>query len=133
MSKNLSEFLTLREIKGLKKIGDILIPKNNPFPSFSESGCITKVDVAVKNLDPYDRNDLKLFLKISGFLPKFIVRILVILINRPFMTLLRMGNLGIKGIVYSLYYSNSKSPEYKGKDVYDIIGYNVTSISLAKK
>ncbi|OLS24212.1 MAG: hypothetical protein HeimC3_21110 [Candidatus Heimdallarchaeota archaeon LC_3] len=132
MNEFSSKFLSKREIKGLSKIGDILIPKNDPFPSFSESGCISKVDTALKNLDPFDRNDLKLFLKVSAILPKFLVKIIVLLINRPFITLLRMGNLGIKGVVYSLYYSNSKGPEYKGKDVYDIIGYKIMSISLPK-
>lgn len=133
MSDFSSQFLSKSEIKGLLKIGDILCPENDPFPSFSKSGCISKVDTAMKNLDPYDRNDLKLFLKISAILPKFMVKIVVVLINKPFMTLLRMGNLGIKGVIFSLYYSENKIPEQKGKDIYDIIGYNVTSIPLLKK
>ncbi len=68
-----SDYLNKREIKGLAKLGDILCPKNNDFPSFSELGCIKYVDDAVGSLDPYDRNDLKLFLKIASILPKFLL------------------------------------------------------------
>ena len=127
MSLN-SEFLNKREIKGLVKLGDLLCPKNKEFPSFSELGCIQYVDEAVGNLDPYDRNDLKLFLKISSLLPKFLLKYVMILINRPFMTLLRMGNIGIKGIIYSLYYSGKQGSNYTGKPIFDIINYHVNII-----
>ena len=123
-----SDYLNKRELKGLKKLGDVICPKNKEFPSFSELGCIEFVDDAVGNLDPYDRNDLKLFLKIASILPKFMLKFVMIMINRPFMTLLRMGNIGIKGIVYSLYYSGKQGSNYTGKPIFDIINYNVKAV-----
>ena len=126
--ENKSEYLSKREIKGVTKLGDILCPKNKDFPSFSELGCIQYIDDAVRNLDPYDRNDLKLFLKIASILPKFILKFVMIIINRPFMALLRMGNIGIKGIIYSLYYSGKQGDNYNGKPIFDIINYKVNIV-----
>ena len=123
-----SEYLSKRHIKGLLKLGDVVCPKNGEFPSFSQLGCIQYVDEAVGNLDPYDLNDLKLFLKIASFLPKFMLKFVMILINRPFMTLLRMGNIGLKGIVYSLYYSGKQGDNYQGKPIFDIINYHVNVV-----
>lgn len=123
-----SEFLSKREIKGLMKLGDVICPKNDEFPSFSELGCIEYVDEAVGSLDPYDRNDLKLFLKVASLLPKFMIKFVMIIINRPFMALLRMGNIGIKGIIYSLYYSGKQGSNYKGKPIFDIIKYEVNAV-----
>lgn len=123
-----SDYLNKREIKGLIKLGDIICPKNNEFPSFSELGCIEYVDDAVGNLDPYDRNDLKLFLKIASILPKFMLKFVMIMINRPFIALLRMGNIGIKGIIYSLYYSGKQGSSYTGKSIFDIINYKVNIV-----
>jgi hypothetical protein len=123
-----SDYLNKRELKGLLKLGDVIIPRNKEFPSFSELGCIEYVDEAVGNLDPYDRNDLKLFLKVASILPKFMIKFVMILINRPFMTLLRMGNIGIKGIIYSLYYSGNQGNNYQGKSIFEIINYNVNII-----
>ena len=123
-----SDYLNKRELKGLVKLGDVIIPKSKDFPSFSELGCIQYVDEAVGNLDPYDRNDLKLFLKIASILPKFMLKFVMVMINRPFMTLLRMGNIGIKGIVYSLYYSGKQGDMYKGTSIFDIIGYEINVV-----
>ena len=123
-----SDYLNKRELKGLTKFGDIICPKNNDFPSFSQLGCIQFVDEAVGCLDPYDRNDLKLFLKIASVLPKFMDKFIMILIIRQFMTLLRMGNIGIKGIIYSLYYSGKQGDNYTGKPIFDIINYHVNVV-----
>ena len=123
-----SDYLNKRELKGLTKLGDIICPKNNDFPSFSQLGCIQFVDEAVGSLDPYDRNDLKLFLKIASVLPKFMDKFIMIMINRPFMTLLRMGNICIKGIIYSLYYSGKQGDNYTGKPIFDIINYHVNVV-----
>ena len=123
-----SDYLNKRELKGLKKLGDIICPKSKDFPSFSELGCIEFVDDAVGNLDSYDRNDLKLFLKIASILPKFMLKFVMIMINRPFMTLLRMGNIGIKGIIFSLYFSGKQGSNYNGKPIFEIINYQVNVV-----
>ena len=41
-------------------------------------------------------------------------------------TLLRMGNIGIKGIIYSLYYSDKA--EYNGEKIYEKIGATLNII-----
>jgi len=42
--------------------------------------------------------------------------------------LLRLGNLGIRGIVFTLYYSSKTIPDYKDKRIHEIIGYNVNKV-----
>jgi hypothetical protein len=123
-----SEFLSQRELKALLKIGDIMIPENDPFPLFSRSGCISHVDVAVGNLDPGDLSDLKLFFKIMSIMPSFIIKIILRLMKSLPIGLLRLGNLGIRGIVFTLYYSSKTTPDYKNKRIHQIIGYNVKKV-----
>ncbi|MFW9928045.1 MAG: hypothetical protein ACFFD1_01485 [Candidatus Thorarchaeota archaeon] len=123
-----SKFLSKRELKALIKIGNILIPKNDPFPSFSEIGCIKYVDDALENLDPYDLSDLKLFFKLMSILPKFLSKLILLWMNSSKISLLRLGNLGIRGIVFTLYYSNKTASEYSGQKTHDLIGYHVKSI-----
>ncbi len=125
-----SNYLGPRELKGLQKIGDIMIPRHDEFPSFSDTGCLTHVDDAVSQLDPIDLNDLKLFLKIASFLPTFMVKLVIKLLDWGPIALLRLGNLGVRGIVYSLYYSNKTAPEYQGPKPHDIIGYHVKTVPL---
>ncbi len=125
-----SEYLSVRELKGLKKIGDIMIPRQGDFPSFSETGCLMYVDDAVAYLDPIDLNDLKSFLRVASFLPSFIVKFVLKLLDWGFFSLLRLGNLGIRGIVFSLYYSNKTAPDYKGSKPHDLIGYHVKIVPL---
>lgn len=130
MTNQISSILSNREIKALLKIGDILVPENDPFPSFSQTGCIYHVDDAIKNFDPQDLSDLRLFFRIMSFLPKFMVRFILWWMSRSRIGLLRLGNLGIRGVVYTLYYSNRVGPDYKGKKIHDIIGYHVNTVPL---
>ncbi len=125
-----SRYLSKREIKGLRKIGDIIIPRNGPFPSFSETGCLQHVDDAVAYLDPIDLKDLKSFLAVASFLPGFMIKLVLRLLEWGTFSLLRMGNLGIRGVVYSLYYSNKTATDYKGTKPHEMIGYQVKTIPL---
>ncbi len=128
-----SKYLSKKEIKGLLKIGDILIPRNPPFPSFSDVGCILYVDDAVSELDPQDLSDLKMFLGIAASLPKFLLRFVIKLLNIGGLTLFRMGNLGIRGVIFSLYYSNKTAPRFSGKKPFDVIGYKVNIVPIEQK
>ena len=128
MSKFESEYLSKREIKGIQKLGNVLIPKNEKLglPSFKESNCINFVDIAVKNLEERDFNDLKLFLKIASILPGFMIKLVIKVLEGQYFALLRMGNIGIKGIVYSLYYSDKS--EHDGEKIYEKIGATINIV-----
>ena len=123
-----SQYLSEREIKGLEKIGDIMIPRNPPFPSFSETGCVEHVDDTVAYVAEADLKDLKMLLGICGTLPSFMVRFILWLFEKQWFTLLRFANFGVRGLIFSLYYSNKTGANYTGKKPHDVIGYKINRI-----
>ncbi|HKZ40865.1 MAG TPA: hypothetical protein VJ044_07865 [Candidatus Hodarchaeales archaeon] len=127
-----SSYLSDRELKGLVKLGNIMLPRNDPFPSFSDTGCVLHIDDAVRYLDPRDLGDLKLFFRVIALIPSLLVRIIVRWIGGSRIGLLRLANLGIRGIVFSLYYGNKADPEFHGKSVFHVIDYGVRTVPKGK-
>lgn len=125
------EYLTDKEAKILNKIGDSLIPENNGFPKFSDSGCVQHADDLLRYMNPKDLEDLKLLFFVGMILPKFMFRGLIKLCkkNRFFpgfiATQLRFIDFGVTSLVYTLYYSSKTSKDYMGNTVYDIIDFHV--------
>jgi hypothetical protein len=120
--------LSNREIKGLVKLGEALIPKNPPFPSFSETGCVALADIALKGLPSKDLRDLKAFLRVVSYFPKALVLLTLKLLETAPVADLRKASLGIKALAMSLYYSGKASPEYTGKSPLELIGYRIKRI-----
>ena len=111
----MSRHLSPRQIQGLDKMGDILIPgEDTPegFLSFSESGCSREIDRVLDYMPDSDRNDLKLLLLLISFLPRIMVRaFLAILELSPKLPdrlggPLRFVRLAVRGLVLTLYYSH---------------------------
>ena len=128
VDKYSSKYLSRREMKGLEKMGDIMIPGDDTMPSFSQTGCVAFADDAVAYVDPIDLKDLKMLLGICGILPKFMVRFFLWLFDREWTSLLRFANFGVRGLIFSLYYSNKVHPEYKGHTPHEIIGYEIKRV-----
>jgi len=125
MKQAKSVFLSTTELKALKKIGDIIIPENNPFPSFSQTACIQHIDDVLSFLCDKDLADLKALLRFNAFLPTSIVSLALRLMNSSLLSIFRLVSLGLKGLIMTLYYSNKTGIDYKGKQPYDIIDYHV--------
>ena len=54
----MSQILSKAAIKGVKRLGDIMIPGNGDLPSYSEYGGIEHVDDLLKYAPPSDIGDL---------------------------------------------------------------------------
>ncbi len=119
-------------MKGLEKMGDIMIPGDESMPSFSQTGCVAFADDAVAYVDPGDLKDLKMLLGICGALPKFMVRFILWIFDREWITLLRFANFGVRGLIFSLYYSNKTHSEYQGEKPHEAIGYEIKRVKKEK-
>jgi hypothetical protein len=122
--------LSNRELKGLVKLGEALIPKNSPFPSFSETGCVALADIALKGLPSKDLRDLKAFLRVVSFFHKGLVLLALKLLEAAPVADLRKASLGVKALAMSLYYSGKASPGYRGPSPLELIGYRINRVPL---
>jgi acyl-CoA reductase-like NAD-dependent aldehyde dehydrogenase len=118
--------LTRLQARGLQKAGDLMIPGDGDLPSFSRSGSIAAADRIVDFLTESDRAGLKGVAVLFAILPRPFVKGLLLLaananrlpsfIAPPFREL----NLGVKGVVMSLYYSDvSMDRKIQGAVGYD--------------
>ena len=129
-----STYLSKGAIKGLTRIGDILIPGNDEFPSFSSFMCMDHIDGLVSYAPIDDINDLGMVLGILSILPKSILVWLVKMMANahknqgPLGTLLRQLNMGVRGIVFSLYYSDKPGISFKGKKPDEMIGFTLNKV-----
>jgi hypothetical protein len=130
-----SKILSKSAVKGLSRIGDILIPGEGEFPSFSGYMCMEHVDDLVHYAPNDDIKDLGMVLGILSLMPKSFLNWLVKIMAKshlnhgPAGTLLRQLNLGIRGIVFSLYYSEKPGANYKGKHPNQLIGFTLNKVT----
>jgi hypothetical protein len=107
-----SKHLSSIQLKGLAKVGDVLIPGDADLPSFSRSGSIEHADRMLDYMNESDRNGVKALLWLFRFTPRFKIRWILALTEKqrsfpePLAGLCRMINLGLKGVVMTLYYSD---------------------------
>jgi hypothetical protein len=120
-----SKHLTPREIKGLEKTGNSLLPGDRDLPSFKECQCASEVDRILDYMLPGDLADLKLLLMIMSWMPMLFVRfflwnieVLSEILPGTIGGVVRFARLGLRGLIMSLYYSHP--------DVHQILGYNVS-------
>ncbi|MEZ5007756.1 MAG: hypothetical protein R2753_06335 [Chitinophagales bacterium] len=129
-----SAYLSNRALKGLNRFGDIYIPKNGEFPSFSEYGGLEHVDEIIGYAPSNDVSDLNDLLAIFSFMPGFVLKLVVYLSsntkekNGAIYALLRQLNIGLRGIVFACYYAERPGSNYKGKDPVDIIGFEINRV-----
>ncbi len=104
--------LSAGQQRGLKKVGDALIPGDEALPSFTASGCAVHADRMLEHMYEDDRAGVKMVLTLCAFMPRPLIRSLFALTDRfatapaPIGGVMRLANLGIKGVVMSLYYAD---------------------------
>ncbi len=104
--------LSATQQRGLLRLGDVLLPGDGDMPSFSSSGCAAHADRMLEHMYDDDRAGVTTALTLCAFLPRPIIRALFAMTDRherapePIAGLLRMANLGIKGVLMTLYYSD---------------------------
>jgi len=121
-----SRWLSAGQLRGLRKVGDIVIPGDGEFPSFSQAGVMAHVDRMLDYLHPSDRDGLRLVFGLFRVLPGPAVRGILALSERhrllpgPLGAAARQVNLGVKGVVMTLYYSDVGT----GRSIHDLIGWD---------
>jgi len=131
MNPGASRLFTVRQLGGLQRVGDLLVPANGKFPAFSSTGCIERIDDLMGAAHPDDVRDLGYLLLALNYLPLFVIRLLLDLTNKTeqmpafIAPLFRQLNIGLKGVVFSLYYSGYQRVTYTGTSTLAVIDYQV--------
>ena len=126
----ISRYFTRNQLRGLLKAGDVILPGTDRSPSFSQTGCSEHIDRMAAYLSEDDLSGLRILFSVFRWSPRWVIRILMQLSthNRVFPGFigagLRMLEIGLKGATMSLYYANLSKPEYEGKKIFDVIGWN---------
>lgn len=124
-----SAILTPREVRALVRVGDILAPEHGPLPAFSATGCVRYVDDLLRYMPPGDVADIRLLLRMLSAIPTPGIRFILALARAgrrlpgAVGATLRMIEIGLKGLVISLYYSGKAAPGHPGSTPVDVIGY----------
>jgi acyl-CoA reductase-like NAD-dependent aldehyde dehydrogenase len=127
---NISKYFNQTQLLGLKKAGDVILPGTDISPSFSDTGCVDHVDRMAAYLSDDDLGGLQVLLRILRYAPAWSIRLLMTACraNARFPgfagTALRTIDLGLRGLVMSLYYSNLTGTGFQGKKIFDIISWN---------
>ena len=129
-----SKYLSNSALKAINRLGDLMIPRNGEFPSFSDVGGLEYIDDLVSYAPPADIKDLNLLLTILAFMPTFVLRWLLGRMEKsmestgPLSSLFRMLDVGLRGLIFSCYYTEKIPASYKGKKPLDIIGFGLTRV-----
>lgn len=121
-----SRWLSAAQLRGLRKVGDLVVPGDDEFPSFSQTGAIAHVDRMLDYVHTSDRDGLRFVFGLFRVLPKPVVWLILALSDRhrwlpgPLGAAARQVNLGVKGVVMTLYYSDIGS----GRSIHELIGYD---------
>jgi hypothetical protein len=117
--------------KALNKIGDVLIPQNGEFPSFSQTQCVENVNDITNYAPEEDIALLNLVLTFLSFAPQSIIHWLINKMDKsyemeePLGTIFRQLNFGLRGIIFGLYYGEKTK---QGKSPLDIIEFRINRI-----
>jgi aldehyde dehydrogenase (NAD+) len=123
------ELLTPRELAGLDKVGDVVLPGDGTLPPFSAVRSPADAERMLAHMTEKDRRGVKGVLAVFSFLPTVLVRAFYWLTDQhgrlpgalaaPF----RMANIGIKGVVMTLYYTDSRG------GIHDAIGWDARVVA----
>ena len=125
----MSRILSARQIRALERVGDIMIPGVDGFPSFSATGSIGHVDLLLDVTPAEDVAGLKFLLGVLSFLPGWLLAGFLRMVCREDRApgvvagAFRNIHIGLKGLVMSLYYSNRLGPGARGPRVYALMDY----------
>ena len=106
-----SKYFSPAQIRVIERVGDIFIPGDEVLPRFSKCGFVEHVDRMVAYLPASDVEMLRLLMNIMRFMPTCGIHLLLKLTlkDRYFPGAvganLRKLDIGLRGIVFSLYYS----------------------------
>lgn len=125
-----------KQLLALNRLGDLMFPAYDEYPSFSMLGCISHVDDIAVNLHPQDVQDLGTLLNILAISPTFVLRFVVWVTQSGKQwpgvgSLVRMLDMGLRSIILTLYFSGKGAASYSGKTPLELIDYSVTDIPVS--
>ncbi len=126
----ISRHFTLRQLSGLERAGDVLVPGTDASPSFSRTGCLDHIDRLAAHLNADDLEGLRMVGGLFAVWPRWAIRCLFGLCRYrerlpwPLGAGLRQLEIGVKGALMSLYYANVTGEGYQGPRVFDILDWH---------
>lgn len=129
-----SQYFWNTTLRGLNRIGDVFIPHSDDLPSFSEFGGVEAIDTVIAYLPKEDVVLLNIVLTTFMFMPASFLRWLVRAMEESLdktgeiPALLRQLNLGLRGIIFSCYYSGVGGTNLKSRNPLDVIGYHLNRV-----
>lgn len=132
----MSKHLSPTQMNGYLKLGDVIIPGDREFPSFSQSGLFVYSDRIFDYVPKQDLEDLKLLFTLLAFLPKVAIRLMIAIIENDqyfpnvVASLLRMMSVGLKGLVFTPYYTVLNDPKGISQKIQDQLDWS-TSINTS--
>ena len=130
----MSKYLSRPALRALNRIGDIMIPAYESYPSFSQGGGLDYVDDFIAYAPADDLKDLNMALTVFGFFPGFALRWLVHKFetsahnNGPLGSIFRMLDTGLRGIIFACYYSGRMGHNYQGPNPLDLMEYELVRV-----
>lgn len=125
-----SKNFTPAQWRVVERIGDIVIPGDETLPAFSACGFYTHVDRLADSMQKGDLSLLKLLLMILRFMPDFVIRFILFVASKEryfpgFIGVnLRKLITGLRGIIFSLYYSFLDNTNGCGQEVKEALAYD---------
>lgn len=129
-----SKYFSKSALRALSRLGDMMIPRNGEFPSFTEFGGLEHIDTLAAYAPADDMKDLNMALSILAFMPGFVLRWLLKMMekapenNGPLGPVFRQLDFGLRGLLFSCYYTDKVGSNYTGPKPLDIINYSITRI-----
>jgi acyl-CoA reductase-like NAD-dependent aldehyde dehydrogenase len=119
-------------LRGIKKVGDVIIPGEVGFPRFSDTQFTEEFGRISHFMNSDDREGFKLLTAILGLTPSLLIRGLFwflsfhIYFPKIIGALMRQVNVGLKGVVLTMYYSGLDDQQGNGKRILQGLGYATT-------
>lgn len=130
----MSKILSKSALRTINRMGDIVLPKTSEFPSFSETGCLEHIDDIIVYAPKEDISGLNMVLGILSVFPDSFLKMIIRNMqsshskNGSLSFIFRQLDFGLKGIIFTCYYSGKTGKSYKGKNPHDIIGYKINRV-----
>ncbi|PIQ26610.1 hypothetical protein COW36_01390 [bacterium (Candidatus Blackallbacteria) CG17_big_fil_post_rev_8_21_14_2_50_48_46] len=132
----MSQYLNKTQLKGLVRLGRLMLPHSGEFPSFQELGCIEHIDEIAAYIPETDLADLKMLLTLLALMPTPGLKGLIRMMQSPdawpesVASTLRQMDTGLRGIIMSLYYSGRKGSRYSGQTPLELMGVEIVRVPL---
>lgn len=128
----MSQQLNNMQKAALNRLGNVICPKYEDHPAFSELDVVHHADIVLDELPETDLKDLKLLLTVLFFLPSPLMHLMLIVLekmknmNGGLGALVRMLLFGLRGLTFALYYSGLRGPKATAtKTPVDVVGFKV--------